>query len=68
MLGRASSTEWMASFAGTPFGIIGAGFLAAGAGVRPAMLAGGIVAMLVPLGLMVPGVRDPERARLAPEG
>lgn len=68
MLGRASSIEWIFSFAGTPAGIIGAGLLAAHIGVRSAMLAEGIVAALATLGLMVPGVRDPERARLAPQG
>lgn len=68
MLGRASSIEWMVSFAGTPVGILGAGLLAASAGVRPTILAGGILAALVPLGLIVPGVRDPERAQPAQEG
>lgn len=68
MLGRASSIEWIFSFAGTPVGIIGAGLLSARVGVRPAMLAGGIVAVLATLGLIVPGVRDPERAQLAPQG
>jgi MFS family permease len=68
MLGRASSIEWMVSFAGTPAGIVAAGLLAASVGVRPTMLAGGIVATAVPLGLIVPGVRDPERAQPAAEG
>ena len=68
MLGRASSIEWMVSFAGTPVGIIGAGLLASSAGPRPAILAGGIVAALAPLGLLMPGVRDPERLPLAPDG
>lgn len=62
MLGRASSIEWIFSFAGTPAGIIGAGLLATHAGVRPAMLGEGIVAAFATLGLIVPGVRDPERA------
>ena len=68
MLGRASSIEWIFSFAGTPAGIIRAGLLAARVGVRPAMFAEGIVAAFATLGLMVPGVRDPERAQPAPQG
>lgn len=66
MLGRASSIEWVFSFAGTPLGIIGAALLAARVGVRPAMLAEGVVAALTTLGLLVPGVRDPERAQPVP--
>jgi predicted MFS family arabinose efflux permease len=63
MLGRASSLEWVASFAGTPVGLIGAGLLATAAGVRTTLLAGGALAALTALGLLVPGVRDPERTR-----
>lgn len=66
MLGRASSIEWTASFAGTPLGLVGAGLLATVLGVRATMLAGGGLAALTTLGLMVPGVRDPERAQPAP--
>jgi MFS family permease len=68
MLGRASSAEWMVSFAGTPVGIIGAGLLATAVGVRATLLAGGGLAVLTTLGLIVPGVRDPERAQPAPLG
>jgi MFS family permease len=73
MLGRASSIEWIFSFAGTPVGIIGAGLLSARIGVRPVLLAAGILAALATLAVMVPGVRDPERAdseraELAPQG
>ena len=68
MLGRASSLEWVASFAGTPVGIVAAGLLATAAGVRTTLLAGGILAMLATLGLIVPGVREPERAQPAPLG
>ncbi|HEY7144975.1 MAG TPA: MFS transporter [Streptosporangiaceae bacterium] len=72
MLGRASSIEWIFSFAGSPLGIIGAGLLVARVGVRPAMLGEGILAALATLGVMVPGVRDPELAepelaQLAPQ-
>jgi MFS family permease len=62
MLGRASSIEWIFSFAGAPAGLIVAGLLAARIGIRPTMFADGIAAAFVTLGLIVPGVRDPERA------
>ncbi len=66
MLGRASSIEWIFSFAGTPVGLICAGLLATRYGVRPTMLGEGIIAALTTLGLLVPGVRDPELAQPVP--
>jgi MFS transporter, DHA3 family, tetracycline resistance protein len=61
LLGRAASVDWMFSFVGTPVGMVVAGVVAGRVGPRTALFAGGIVAAITVLGVLVPGVRDPER-------
>jgi DHA3 family tetracycline resistance protein-like MFS transporter len=59
LLGRASSVEWLLSYAGTPVGILAAGAAAGAAGPRAALVAGGCLAALMALVLLIPGVREP---------
>jgi MFS family permease len=61
LLGRASSVDWLVSFAGSPVGIVVAGVAAGSVGPRAVLLAGGCVAALMALVLMVPGVREPDQ-------
>ena len=61
LLGRASSVDWLVSIALSPLGIVAAGGVAAAIGVRPTILAGGALASLAGLCLLIPGVRDPDR-------
>ncbi|HEY2575465.1 MAG TPA: MFS transporter, partial [Streptosporangiaceae bacterium] len=58
LLGRASSVEWLLSYAGTPVGIVAAGAVAGAAGPRAVLVAGGCLAALMALVLVVPGVRE----------
>jgi MFS family permease len=60
LLGRASSMDWLVSFAGSPVGVVVAGLAAGSVGVRAVLLAGGCVAALMALVLLVPGVREPK--------
>ena len=63
LLGRASSVDWLASIALSPIGLLVAGALAATLGVRVTIIAGGVIASTAGLVLLLPGVRDPDRAR-----
>jgi DHA3 family tetracycline resistance protein-like MFS transporter len=59
LLGRASSVEWLLSYASNPVGIVAAGAAAAAAGPRAILVVGGCLAALTALVLLVPGVREP---------
>jgi MFS family permease len=61
LLGRASSVDWLVSICLSPLGMLVAGFAAGAIGVRNTIVAGGVLAALMVLALLVPGVRDPER-------
>jgi predicted MFS family arabinose efflux permease len=61
LLGRAASVNWLLSIAGTPLGVIIAGLAAGTAGPRAVLFTGGSVAALSMLGVLLPGVRDPEQ-------
>jgi MFS transporter, DHA3 family, tetracycline resistance protein len=61
LLGRASSVDWLVSLCLSPLGVLAAGFVAGAIGTRNTIVAGGVVAALGILVLLVPGVRDPER-------
>lgn len=61
LLGRASSVDWLVSLCLSPLGVVAAGFLAGAIGTRNTLLAGGAVAGLTVIVLLLPGVRDPER-------
>lgn len=61
LLGRASSVDWLVSICLSPLGIVVAGFVAGAIGVRNTIVAGGVLATLMVLALLVPGVRDPEK-------
>jgi MFS family permease len=61
LLGRVSSVDWLASISLTPLGLLVAGVLASALGVRATILAGGAIAGLAGLCLLIPGVRDPDR-------
>jgi MFS family permease len=61
LLGRASSVDWLVSLCLSPLGVVAAGFLAGAIGTRNTLLAGGAVAALTVIVLLLPGVRDPER-------
>ncbi len=61
LLGRAASVDWLVSFAGSPVGIVVAGVAAGSVGPRAVLLAGGGVAALMALVLVVPGVREPDQ-------
>ena len=62
LLGRVSSVDWLASIALSPLGLLVAGAVAAAVGVRATILVGGGIASLAGLCLLIPGVRDPDRA------
>lgn len=62
LLGRVSALDWLFSFSLTPLGIAAAGPLAGAFGPRATLVAGGIVATCLVVVLLVPGVRDPDRA------
>ncbi len=61
LLGQVSSIDAMVSLALSPLGVLAAGVVSGAIGVRATLLAGAIVAALMPLSLLVPGVRDPDR-------
>jgi hypothetical protein len=64
MLGRVTSLDWLVSFALAPLSFGLAGPVAGRIGGSMTLLAGGLIGGAVLLvGLLVPGVRDPERAR-----
>jgi MFS family permease len=67
LIGRAASVDWMFSFVGTPLGLVIAGLAAATIGPRAALAAGGSVAALTMLGVLLPGVRSPELRRPVPD-
>jgi hypothetical protein len=56
LLGRASSVDWLASFLGSPLGLVVVGVGAATVGTRGTMVAGGLVVALSALVLLVPGI------------
>jgi MFS family permease len=59
LLGRASSVDWLASFVGSPVGLILVGVGAGTIGVRPTFLIGGGLCALMALVVLVPGM-EPE--------
>ncbi len=61
LLGRASSVDLVVSFVLSPLGVVVAGVFAGTVGPRATMLAGGCIASLMALVLVVPGVRAPEQ-------
>ncbi|MFZ0059355.1 MAG: MFS transporter [Acidimicrobiales bacterium] len=65
MLGRASSVDWMFSLCLSPIGILVAGVAAVAIGVRTTIVAGGLIGAAMALVVFLPGVRDPERGRVA---
>ena len=69
MLGRVTSLDWLVSFALAPLSFGLAGPIAGRIGGPVTLLAGGLIGGAVLLvGLMVPGVRDPEREKVGKEG
>ena len=58
LLGRASSVEWLVSYAASPLGIVVAGTAAAAAGPRTVLVIGGCLAALMGLVLLVPGIGE----------
>ncbi|HKB31298.1 MAG TPA: MFS transporter [Streptosporangiaceae bacterium] len=66
LLGRAASVDWLVSFVGSPLGIVAAGIVAGTIGTRATFVAGGGLAALMTLVLLLPGVRDPEQRGDAP--
>lgn len=62
LLGRVSALDWLFSFSLTPLGIAAAGPLAGAFGPRVTLVAGGTIAACLVVVLLVPGVRDPDRA------
>jgi predicted MFS family arabinose efflux permease len=66
LLGRASSVEWLLSYAGNPVGILVAGAAAGVAGPRAVLVVGGCLAALMGLVLLVPGVHEPARHQEEP--
>lgn len=62
LLGRVSALDWLFSLSLTPLGIAVAGPVAGAIGVRATMVAGGTIAACLGFVLLIPGVRDPERA------
>jgi hypothetical protein len=66
LLGRASSVDWLVSICLSPLGMVVAGFVAGGIGVRNTLVAGGVIAATISVvAISMPGVRDPERIRRA---
>ncbi|MGH9298770.1 MAG: MFS transporter, partial [Acidimicrobiales bacterium] len=65
LLGRASSVDWLFSLSLSPVGVLIAGVLAGGIGVRATIVIGGSTAMLAGFAIVVPGVRDPDRGPAA---
>lgn len=67
MLGRVTSLDWLVSFALAPLSFGLAGPVAGWIGGSATLLAGGMLGGAVLLvGLLVPGVRDPERTEFQP--
>lgn len=67
LLGRVSSVDWLFSLALSPLGAIAGGAAAAVIGVRPALIAGGLMAAATGTVLLIPHVTDPDkRATLHP--
>ena len=62
LLGRVSALDLLFSLSLTPLGIAIAGPIAGAIGVRATMVAGGTIAACLGLVLLIPGVRDPDRA------
>jgi Transmembrane secretion effector len=62
LLGRVSSVDTLSSLGLSPLGIAAAGGLAAAIGTRATLLVGGAVATAAAGCLLIPGVRDPDRA------
>jgi DHA3 family tetracycline resistance protein-like MFS transporter len=68
-LGRVSSLVYLMAFSLGPLGILLAGAVAAGIGIRVTLVIGGVVsAALCLIVLFTPGVRDPEREPRVPDG
>jgi hypothetical protein len=61
VLGRVSSLDWLLSLSLYPLSLAIAGPIAAAIGLTATLVGGGAVGTLISLGLLVPGVRDPER-------
>jgi MFS family permease len=62
LLGRATSLDWLVSISLTPVSFAIAGPLGEAIGARATLVSGGIIAAGTLLFLLIPGVRDPERA------
>lgn len=62
LLGRVSSVDTLSSLGLSPLGIAAAGGLATAIGTRATLLVGGAVATAAAVCLLIPGVRDPDRA------
>lgn len=59
MIGRVSAVDYFFSFALSPLGLVAAGAVAQGIGVRPTLIIGGAITALTTLIPFLPGVRDP---------
>jgi MFS family permease len=69
MLGRVTSLDWLVTFALAPLSFGLAGPIAERIGGSVTLLAGGLIGGAVLLvGLVVPGVRDPEREKVQTDG
>ncbi|HLX47995.1 MAG TPA: MFS transporter [Streptosporangiaceae bacterium] len=61
LLGRVASLDWLVSSALAPLGILAGGALASAAGVRAALVTGGVVAACAGSVALLPRVREPDR-------
>jgi hypothetical protein len=67
VLGRVSSVDWLLSLSLLPLGIAAAGPAATAVGARAVLVGGGLAsAVLVGAVLLLPGVREPDRAAGGP--
>jgi hypothetical protein len=63
LLGRVTSLDWLVSLALAPLGTLAGGVLANAAGVRTALVIGGVVAACAGGVVLMPRVREPDRRR-----
>jgi hypothetical protein len=61
MIGRASSVDYLVSFALSPLGLVAAGAAAEAIGARTTLVIGGAVSAMCTFVPLIPGVRDPDR-------
>lgn len=67
LLGRISSLDWFVTYALSPLGTVIAGASAGFIGVRPTLIAGGVIAAFAGCVLFLPRVRELDRVARQPE-